>query len=170
MSRGLVAIGTVVKAFGIRGELVVSPMTDDVRRFKKLKRVFVGTSPANATETCVTGVVLGHRGVRVRLAAIGDRTEAEKLAGTLLFVDETEAVRPKRGSFFIHDIIGLRVFDEGGESLGVVKDVLKLPANDVYVIESKGSEILLPAVKEFIRDVDTNAKTMRVKLIAGMKE
>jgi 16S rRNA processing protein RimM len=64
----------------------------------------------------------------------------------------------------------LNVTNEDGEPIGVVKDVLKYPANDVYVIESNGKELLLPAVKEFVKKIDVDAKTMKVKLIDGMLE
>lgn len=177
MSRTLLAIGTVVKAFGIRGDLIISPLTDDVRRFKSLKRVFIGTSEATATETVVTHVAISARsvrarrpGVRVRLAAAEERTTAETFVGCFLFVDEHDAVRPPKGTYFVHHVIGLSVLDEEENLLGVVKDVLKLSPNDIYVVEMNGKEVLLPAVKEFIKSIDVKAGTMTVKLIEGMLE
>jgi 16S rRNA processing protein RimM len=177
LSRTLLAIGTVVKAFGIRGDLIISPLTDDVRRFKALKRVFIGTSEATATETVVTHVAISPRsvrarrpGVRVRLAAVEERTTAETFVGCFLFVDERDAVRPPKGSYFVHHVIGLSVLDEEENLLGVVKDVLKLSPNDIYVVEMNGKEVLLPAVKEFIKSIDVKAGTMTVKLIEGMLE
>lgn len=139
-----------------------------MRRFKKLKRVFIGKSEATATETLVTHVALEHRGVRVRLASVEERTTAETLVGNILFVDERDAVRPRKGSYFVHDVIGLSAFDEEGNLLGAVKDVLKLSANDIYVVEMNGKELLVPAVKEFIKKIDVEAGTMTVKLIEGM--
>ena len=166
--RSLVAIGKVVKAFGIRGDVVILPMTDNVARFKKLKRVFVGANSSIAVEMPIQAMKIEQRGVRLQFADVADRTAAEELVGSLLFVDEKDAVHPPKGTFFIHDIVGLNVIDDSGASIGVVKDVLKYPANDVYVIESNGKELLLPAVKEFIKKIDLEAKTIRVKLIEGM--
>ncbi|MDL1892355.1 16S rRNA processing protein RimM, partial [Sphingobacteriales bacterium CHB3] len=77
-------------------------------------------------------------------------------------------VRLPKGSYFIHNIIGLRVIGENDEAIGVVKDVLKYPANDVYVVERYGNEVLLPAVKEFIKKIDMESGTMTVRLIEGM--
>lgn len=166
--RTLVAIGKVVKPLGIRGDVVILPMTGNLARFKKLKSVFVGRNDADTIEVTVGSVVVERRGVRLRLGAASDRTAAEKLVGSLLFVHEKDAIRLPKDTFFVHDIVGLNVIDEDGEPVGIVKDVLKYPANDVYVIENKGNEVLLPAVKEFIRKIDIETKTMRVKLIGGM--
>jgi 16S rRNA processing protein RimM len=170
LSGALLAIGSVVKAFGIRGDIVVSPMTNDARRFKTLKHVFIGRDEATASETQVLHVTLDHRGVRMQVASVTDRTSAENLVGAILFVKEKDAVRPPKGSFFIHDVIGLRVIDEKGKAVGILKDVLRLSPNDVYVVEKDGKEILLPAVKEFVKRIDIEGGTMSVQLIEGMIE
>lgn len=167
-ARSLIAIGKIIKAHGIRGDLVILPMTDNPARFKKLKNVFVGTTEASVRETSVSGVSVESRGVRLRLAVASDRTAAERLVGSLLFVDEKDAIRLPKGTYFIHDIIGLGAVDETGAAIGVVKDVLKYPANDVYVLEKDGREILLPAVKAFIKRIDVASGTLHVKLIDGM--
>lgn len=169
-SRVLIAVGRIVKAFGIRGELVVSPMTDNVLRFSRLKQVFVGRDDRSARETEVTHVALDaeKRGVRLRLAGYNDRTAAGELVGSFLFVDERDAVRPAEGAYFIHDLIGLRVVDQRGTAVGVVQDVVKYPAQDVYVLACNGTEVMVPAVKEFIRQVDLDAGTMTIHFIEGM--
>jgi 16S rRNA processing protein RimM len=167
-SRALLAVGKIVKPFGIRGEVVLHPMTENLARFKKLKRVFIGKTDVAATETTVLDVVVEQRGVRIRLDGIADRTAAEQIVGSLLFVDERDAVRLPKGAYFIHDLLGMNVVDEQGTTVGVMKDVLKYPAHDVYVVGREGKEFLIPAVKEFIRKIDVETRTMRVRLIEGM--
>lgn len=167
-SRTLLAVGKIVKPFGIRGELVVLPMTSSPARFRKLKQVLVGPTDARVAEYGILSARVEPRGVRITLRGITDRTTAEKLVGSLLFVDEKDAVRLPKGTYFIHNIIGLRVIGENGEAIGVVKDVLKYPANDVYVVKRNGNEVLLPAVKEFIKKIDMESRTMKVRLIEGM--
>jgi 16S rRNA processing protein RimM len=169
-SRALLAIGKIVKARGIRGDVVVRPMTDRPARFKKLNRVFVGSTDATACEADVLQVAVEQRGIRLRLANATDRNSAEDLIGSLVFVEEGEAIRLPRGTFFVHDVIGLNVLDDSGNAVGIVKDVIKYPANEIYVVDRNGKELLLPAVKEFIKKIDLQAKTMRVKLIEGMIE
>ncbi len=164
----LIAIGKVVKAFGIRGELVVTPLTKSGNRFKGLRNIFVGSGDADARKFEVAAVRVEPRGARVLLATIDDRTSAEKLVGLLVFVDRKAAVRLPKGTFFVHDLIGIGVVDENGNAIGSVKEVLKYPAHDVYVVDHTGSDLMIPAVKEFITKIDVGAKIMHVKLIDGM--
>lgn len=164
----LYAVGRIVKAHGVKGEIVVQAMTNSLQRFVKLKRAFIGRVSKDVRPVRIENASVGGRGVRVKLAEINDRTTAEGLRGEIIFVDKEERIRIPKGTFFIHDIIGLRVVDEEGNSIGVVKDVLQLPAHDVYVIDSKGREVMVPAVKEFIKQIDIGAGTMKVKLIDGL--
>lgn len=170
MDRALYAVGKIAKAFGIRGEVIVRPLTDSATRFKKLSKVFVGLVEANAVASEIDRVRVSARGVRVKLAGVNDRTAAETLVGSLIFVDEQHRISLSRERYFVHDVIGLTVLDDDGAELGTVKDVLKLPAHDVYVVENAGREIMVPAVKEFIRSIDMKNKLMRVHLIEGMVE
>lgn len=168
--QALFAVGQITKAFGIKGEVVVRPMTASPERFKRLKRVFIGNAPDNVKEVAVEYAKVEDRGVRVRFHDLTDRTSVERFVGALLFVDERHLVGPKKGSHFIHDVVGLRVVDERQRALGVVKDVLRYPAQDVYVISQDGREWMIPAVKEFVRSIDVAAKTMKVRLIEGITE
>ena len=108
------------------------------------------------------------RGVRLKLAGIDDRDAADRARGKILFVDEAHRAKLAKGQYFVHDVLGLAVREEGGSDLGTVADVLRYPASDVYVIRGDRGEILIPAVKEFIRSVDLETRTMTVRLIEGM--
>jgi 16S rRNA processing protein RimM len=169
-SQTLYAIGKVTKAFGIKGEVVIQPMTESVARFKRLKRVYLGGHGSEPVECKIEYARAEARGVRLRFENCTDKTKAEALVGSLLFVDEEQRIVPKKGAHFIHDVVGLQVVDEGNNTIGVVKDVLRMPAQDVYVIEHDGREWMLPAVKEFIESIDVKAKKMRVRVIEGMTE
>jgi 16S rRNA processing protein RimM len=171
----LFAVGKVVKVFGVRGEVIVQPMTDLPERFKQLKRVYVGRSEGGSTssgdepaEATVEHVRVEPRGVRVKLAGVNDRNGASRLVGLLMFVGMPDRIRIPKGRYFIHDLLGMSVIDQEGKRVGILKDVLRLPAHDVYVIDSDGQEVMVPAVKEFITAIDPATGTMRVKLIEGM--
>jgi len=167
---GLIAVAKIAKAFGIKGELVVQAMTDDAGRLVGLRRAFCGRTEDTADEVRVEQVSPGQRGVRVKLAGVDDRTRAEHMVGGFLFVDDAEALQPPAGRFYIHDIVGLRVIDREDRCIGAVKEVLKLPAHDVYVVDTGTQEIMIPAVKEFVKSIDVNEGTIRVQLIEGMLE
>lgn len=164
------AIGTIVKAFGLRGEVVIRAYTDSTARFRGLKVVHVGPD-AGATATMrVERAVVEARGVRLKLSGVDDRNAAEALSGALLFVDDRHRATPPRGRFFVHEVIGLKVCDEEGKVLGTVREVLKMPAQDIYVVDRHGRDVMIPAVKEFVREIDPVAGIMRVRLIEGLLE
>ena len=166
----LYAIGKITKAFGLRGEVVILPMTESLERFKKLKRVYLGKSVEETGRFTIEYTRVEQRGIRLKLVETTDRTSAEPLVGSLIFVDERQRIAPSSGSHFVHDVVGLNVLDEHNNSIGIVKDVLRLPAQDVYVIESNGREWMVPAVKDFVTSIDVASKTMRVRLIDGLVE
>jgi 16S rRNA processing protein RimM len=164
------AVGKVVKAFGIRGEIVARSYTDEPSRFTSLRCVLVGSEPGQAREVKIERVRADERGVCLKLAGVDDRNAAEKLVGNLLFVEHLQRVKLPRGTYFVHEIVGLAVLDQDGATVGRVREVLKLPAQDVYVIERHGRDIMIPAVQEFILGVDLDEGVMRVRLIDGMVE
>jgi 16S rRNA processing protein RimM len=166
----LLAIGSIIKAFGIEGHVVVQPLTDFPSRFRKKNRVLLGRSEHAVREMVIDRAAVGPRGVKLKLAGIDDRNAAEKLVGLLLYIREAERVKLPKGRYFTYDIVGLSVVDEQGVVLGTVREVVKMPANDVYVVSGKGTEILLPAVKEFVLKIDLASRTMKVRLIEGMVE
>ena len=159
-----------MKAFGVQGDLVVLPMTDDPGRFRKARTLFVGREGAVPEEIGVERAVVEPRGVRLRLRGVGDRTAAERLVGKLLFVDARHRIRLPRGRYFVHEIIGLAVVDDERGPMGVVCDVIKYPAHDVYVVDRGGRQYMIPAVREFVRAVDLETRTLRVRLIEGMAD
>lgn len=166
----LYAVGRVDKAYGIKGEVVVRLMTGSATRFLKLKRAFLGKGPNEVREVTVEHARVETRGVRLKFGGIHDRTAAEKLRGELLFVAGAERIQVPRGTYFIHDVVGMQVVDDNEKAVGVVKEVLRLPAHDVYVIDVHGREVMVPAVKEFVRKIDIGRKTMEVRLIDGMAD
>ena len=166
----LLAVGKVVKAFGIGGELVVEPLTDSPERFRTLRAVLLGLTPDTARHVRIEKAQIGNRGVRLRLAGVPDRATAEQLVGQFLFVDKRHRISLPRGRYFVHDIVGLTVLDEHGVPRGTVRDVLKMPAHDLYVIEYGGQQYMLPAVKEFILGVDLESRTLTVHLIEGLTD
>jgi 16S rRNA processing protein RimM len=166
----LYAVGSVVKAFGIRGEIVVQHMTDSADRFRSLRSVWMGADSQSAAEVRIEHVAVESRGVRVKLRGIDDRTAAESLHGKVLFVDEKHLVPLPAGRYFVHDVIGLTVRDEQGHELGSVADVLRYPANDIYVVRGNGNEFMIPAVREFVAAIDLAHRTMTVHLIEGLVE
>lgn len=165
---GYLSVGRIAKPFGVRGELVVEPTTDDPDRFTALRTVLVGAAPESGRTMVLERVHVSERGVRIALKGVSDRTAAEALRGSFLFVAPADRIRLPPGRHFVHSMLGLAVVTEEGERLGTLEEVLKLPAQDVYVVRGARGELLIPAVEEFIRRIDPEAGIMTVRLIEGM--
>jgi len=164
------AVGKIVKAFGIRGEIVARTYTDARTRFASLRTVLIGRESSQTREVRIERARSDQRGVCLKLEGVDDRNAAEKLVGNLLFIEHRQRVKLPRGKYFVHQIVGLTVVDQDGAHVGRVREVLKLPAQDVYVIEHHGRDIMLPAVQEFVLGVDLEQGVLRVRLIEGMVE
>ena len=106
--------------------------------------------------------------VILKLAGIDDRTAAEAMRGALVRVPIEQAVELPPGSYFWHEIVGLRVQDTRGRALGTVAEVLATGSNDVYVVRSAEGELLLPAIKDVVRAIDREHGGMTVELIPGL--
>ena len=150
-------IGEITKPHGIKGEVKVFPLTDDIQRFKKLKRVFI-----DGQEVKVSYVTVGHDRAILRLEGVDSVEEAEKLRKKLLVVPREEAVKLEEDSYFIEDLKDCTVYDEEGLELGKVADVIQTGANDVYWIK-KPKELLIPAIRDVVLSVDVEAEKIIIK-------
>ncbi len=154
----------------MKGEVVVNPDTFDVNRYFILKSVFVGRSEDNAGLLSVESVRIQKERPIIKFTSIDSRDDAEKLVGRILYVDEANRIELPEGFYFIHDILGMQVYTVDEKYIGEVKDVLSLPAHNVYVVSYKEKEVMIPAVDEFIDLIDEEKKIIRIKPIEGLLE
>ena len=164
----LLQVGVISSTHGIRGEVKVFPTTDDVKRFKKLKKVILDTGREHLPLE-VESVKFFKQFAIVKFKGIDNINDIEKYKGKSLLVDRENAVKLRKDEYFIADMIGLQVYTEDGEAFGVLKDVLETGANDVYIIDSpKHGEVLVPAIKECILSVDIEEGKMIIHLMDGL--
>jgi 16S rRNA processing protein RimM len=146
--------GVVLKPKGLKGELKVKPVTDFPERFLKRREYYVGKTPEEVALRKVVSAKLGQGFAWLVFEGVGSREEAEALAGFRLYVTG-EALAPLPGDrAYIHDLIGLEAFDEEDGCVGIVSDVLQMPAHDVYEIDTGSKKVLVPAVEDFITETD----------------
>ena len=164
----LLQVGVISSTQGVRGEVKVFPTTDDVKRFKKLKKVILDTGKEQLPLE-IEGVKFFKQFVILKFRGIDNINDIEKYKGKRLLVDREHAVKLKKDEYFIADMIGMDVFTEDGELFGALKDVMETGANDVYIIEmSDGKEVLVPAIKQCILDVDIENRKMVIHLLEGL--
>ena len=117
----------------------------------------------------IEGVKFFKQFVILKFRGIDNINDIEKYKGKSLLVDREHAVKLKKDEYFIADMIGMDVFTEDGELFGALKDVMETGANDVYIIEmSDGKEVLVPAIKQCILDVDIENRKMVIHLMEGL--
>ena len=164
----LLQVGVISSTHGVRGEVKVFPTTDDVKRFKKLKKVILDTGKEQLPLE-IEGVKFFKQFVILKFRGIDNINDIEKYKGKRLLVDREHAVKLKKDEYFIADMIGMDVFTGDGELFGALKDVMETGANDVYIIEmSDGKEVLVPAIKQCILDVDIENRKMVIHLLEGL--
>ena len=149
-------IAQILRPHGIKGEVKVYPLSDDLSRFKRLKDCYIERGGQYEPVT-VTGSKLVAEAPVLKIDGVDTPEQAEKLRGLYLSVDKQHAVKLPEGVWFVADLIGCAVEASDGNSLGTLIDVLETNANDVYVIEGE-RRLLVPALKKLLALVDTEAK------------
>lgn len=164
----MLQVGVISSTHGIRGEVKVFPTTDDVNRFKKLKEVHLDTGKEMIL-LHPESVKFFKQFVILKFKEFNSINDVEAYKGKSLLVDRENAVRLRKGEFFIADLIGLKVVTEDGNSFGVMTDVMQTGANDVYVVKcDTGEEVLLPAIKECIKEIDIENGQITVHIMDGL--
>lgn len=161
-------IGQIVNTFGIKGFVKVVPFTDDITRFENLNKVFI-LYDKQLVEFEIEEVKYNKNTVLLKFKGIEDINCAEKYKNCYLKIARCDAVKLPKNSYFIVDLIGIKVVTEQNEELGTLVDIFKTGSNDVYVVKDDfGKQILLPAIKSVIKKVDVENRIMIVNLIEGL--
>jgi 16S rRNA processing protein RimM len=162
-------VGKIINTHGIKGEVKVYPLTDDIQRFDHLKEAFIGNDKVVVN---VAGVKYHKGSVILKFKEFDDINQVLKYKDSYIFVSDENRVILPENHYFIYDLIGCKVIDTSGNTIGDLKDVLQGYSNDVYVVEDKVNfkEHLIPAVKEFVKQVNTNDKVIVIDPIEGMIE
>ena len=165
----LLQIGVITTTHGVRGEVKVFPTTDDPMRFKKLKQVILDTGKEQI-ELEVAGARFFKNLVILKFKGIDNINDVEQYRQKSLYVTRENAVPLGENEYFIADLIGLKVVSDEGEELGDLSDVLQTGANDVYVVSKENTpDLLIPAIRDCIKQVDIENGTMQVHLLAGLR-
>lgn len=166
----LLRVGVISSTHGVRGEVKVYPTTDDPNRFKKLKKVVLDTGREHLNLE-ISGVKFFKNQVILKFKGIDNINDIEKYKGKDLLVPREDAVELGEHENYVADLIDLTVVTDGGEVLGVLTEVMETGANDVYVVETEnGEELLLPAIRDCILDVDLDKEVMTVHVLPGLFE
>lgn len=152
-----ITVGKIINTHGIKGEIKILPATDDLKRFKKLEEVYIDKKLVK-----INGCKLQPKKVILKIEGIDSIEEAEKLKNKHIRVKREDAVVLPSDTYYEADLIGCEVYDENQESLGIIGEVIHTGSNDVYWIKGE-KEILIPALKQVITNVDIENKKIIIK-------
>ncbi len=161
-------IGQIVNTFGIKGVIKVKPFTDDIKRFDRLKKVYIENKKFKK-EYEIEEVKYHKDMVLIKLKGVENPEQANLLRDSYLKINREEEKPLQEGIYYIVDMIGLEVYTEQGEILGKLEDIFNTGSNDIYVVKNElGKQILLPAIRDVIKQIDLENKKMIVHLISGL--
>jgi 16S rRNA processing protein RimM len=152
-----VVIGLLRRAHGVKGELSVQPVSNVPERFNGLGAVLVRQN-GSVREVAVEAVRTKGKSVLVKLEGVDDRTSAEMLAGAELGVRRRDVWPVPEGTYYVFDLVGCRVMGGAGREIGVIEDVVRLGSK----------EILIPAVKTVVKQVDLEARVVLIEEMEGL--
>ena len=156
-------VGVITSSHGIKGEVKVYPTTDDNDRFKTLKKCYLSNGRETFEVNCTSCKFLKNM-VILKFKEYDNINDIERFKNYDILVDREDAVPLLDGEFFICDVLDADVYDQNDKHIGTLDDVLETPANNVFVVKKDdGGEILIPVVADFVYDVDTENKRVKVK-------
>ncbi|MFZ4507123.1 MAG: ribosome maturation factor RimM [Fimbriimonas sp.] len=160
LPENLQPVGRIAGAFGLRGQLKIEPYTDFYERFE------VGAKlQLKGKWLTVLAYRLQKNRPLIQLEGIKSVEAAQALQWEELIADVSERPDLEEDEFMTDDLIGLQVRLEDGEIIGKIDEVMVMPAHDVIVV----GEIMIPAIKQFVVDVDLDEEVVTVRLIPGMR-
>ena len=165
----MVTIGKIDRPFGVRGAVKVRSLSDRPGRFERLQAVRVAAQDGHTVDRIVRHVRRAGASYIVEFEDVNTPEEARKMRGALLQVAQ-DVPKQEGDPWYECDLIGMAVMDEAGHELGSLETILELPAHPVFVVKQNGREVLIPAVKEFVRSVDVAQGRMTVRSIEGLIE
>lgn len=169
----LYQVGAITATHGIKGEVKVFPMTDDISRFKNMKNLLLDTGKDYMTLE-VENVRAQKNLVILKFKGIDNINDIERYKGKGLYVEKENRVKLKKDEYFIADLIGLNVyFDDREGVVGKITDVFETGANDVYEVTfdetiSGAESVLVPAIKDCIKEVDVEGGFIKIHLLKGL--
>lgn len=161
-------IGQIVNTSGLKGVLKVKPFTDDINKFSNFKTIYIKTKNS-LVEFKIEQVRYVKNMVMLKLAEIDTVEEAEKYRNLYIKVLRNKEEELEKDSYYVVDILGCQVNTDENQELGKVVDVFQTGSNDVYVVkDEQGKQILLPAIKDVIKNVDIKNRIITVHLLEGL--
>ena len=161
-------IGQIVNTFGIKGFVKVNSFTDNINRFDDLKKVYI-KNKSQKYELEIEEVKYHKNMVLIKFKGIDKVEDAESLKNSYILVNRKDEKTLNKDTYYIVDLLGLDVYTDEGELLGKLEDIYNTGSNDIYVVKNElGKQILLPAIKDVIKEINIENRKIIVHIINGL--
>jgi len=168
LNEDFIIIGKIVSTQGNKGEVKVIPLTDSIDRFDKLTDVFIREGNIEKLLK-INNLKTKKNAVILKFEDIDNIEKAKMIVQSFLEVKRSNAVKLPKDTYFIFDIIGLEVYTNENELLGKVDNIISTGSNDVYIVKNKNKkEILIPAIREIIKNIDVEKKRITINMVDGL--
>jgi len=169
MRNQVLEVGKIVNTHALRGEVKILPLVDDMKIFEQIDTLYFDMEKTKPI--ALTHVRYQNEVIIAELEGIDHIDKAEKLKNKVVYVEREIMGEPADGRYYICDLIGIKAYDESGEPIGQVKDVLTAGPSNVYVLAREGKkDLLIPAIPDVVKDVDIDEEKMTVHMIEGLDE
>ncbi len=169
MAEEYITVGKILNTQGRAGAVRVLPLSEYPERFKVNSRVYVSLRGARKLMT-VENSAPHQKYVIIKFKEIPDMNAAEEIKGGILEITRADLFPLPESAFYIFDIIGLTVSDKTRGRLGKITEILQTGANDVYVVETGARPLLIPALKQVVKEIDLPGRSMVVDLPDGLAD
>ncbi len=165
--KNLIRIAKLGEPFGIRGGIKIYSFYDFILNLKKGQRLYIseGDTEIVKKEVILENIHAHGKGYVVYFEEFKDRNHIEKFRGNWLLLEEEFLIPLPKGQFYTFQILGISVYDANSGFLGIVKEIIETGSNDVFVVENQGKELLLPFIKDVVKEIDLKEKRIIVELI-----
>ncbi|MGL4773288.1 MAG: ribosome maturation factor RimM [Clostridium sp.] len=160
----LFKIGQIINTHGIKGEVKVYPLTEDVNKFKTYKKLLVGGVLRN-----ILGVKFQKDRVILKIEGVDTMNDAETFKGQYIEVERENEPKLEEGTFYVKDLKGCSVVDTEGNDLGKIFDVIETKNNDVYWIKDP-KQLLIPVLKDIVLDINMDDKKIVIRPVGEWQD
>lgn len=165
---GVLHIGRIVGVHGLKGYLKLYSFAESPDLFAPGSRIRLQRRCGQPQMMTIRDFQSHRNSCRIAFDGVDDRESAHALIDADLFIERSKLPEPEEGAWYRRDLIGLDVFGTDGAYIGRIENIFATGSNDVFVVENEGSEILVPAIKSVVRDVDLAAGRMTVDMPEGL--
>ncbi|KGG80776.1 ribosome maturation factor RimM [Caloranaerobacter azorensis] len=160
-----IKVGKIVNTHGIKGEMKVLPLTDDMTRFDELEYVYIENQKVE-----IEDVWYKKNFVMLKFKDFDNINDVLCFKGKYIYIDRENAIELPEDTYFIFQIIGLNVYLKDGRFIGEIKDIIQTGSNDVYVVRDGNKEYLIPAIKEVVKEINLDDNKVIIDPLEGMIE